>query len=1098
MWSARRCAAALACCVLLLHGCGGFNLETRLPIIKTGNKGAYFGYSVAQHQSLNPNHGVENNWMLVGAPVDNNLQPGTNRSGALHRCPVSTYQDDCEQVITDGRRTIDDAGQLMAPLKEEVKNGQWLGVTVRSQGAGGTVLVCAHRYAKTGLDFVWGFGLCYTFNQTLHYDNTWEFCKGRPTDRGHEQYGFCQAGTSGIILDDDSLVVGSPGAYTWRGTTFATSISSDFLARDKTVYFSPVLDHEATVEKYSYLGMSVTGGHFFGKHMSYVTGAPRSNGTGQVVIFRKNGKSSTMKTEATLQGEQFASSFGYEVIAADLNGDKLPDLIVGAPFYFDKEAGGAVYIFMNSIEKCRLSCTKPIKLTGKPESRFGFAIANVSDLNNDGFDDLAIGAPYEGRGAIYIYLGSKNGLILEPAQIIRAENLSADISTLGYSLSGGLDLDENGYPDLLAGAYESDSVVLLRSRPIVGIRTNVHPERNLVNIDPNGQGCERDREYKHTCFSFQTCCTIEAVKHGQRHGESGKSVRVKYRIDAETFAGNNRKFSRVWFGPDNTTRPSYVERVIQPEMSSTGSLNHCEEHIVYVKENTPDIQSAIKFKLSYSLIQDKPRVPRPGEPVPSLSDYPILNQQEAAKTFTATFQKDCGNNDICESDLHVDAEFQLPKSPEPDTWMLMLGKDQELGLNISVSNHRESAYETQLFVSHPASIGYIGRKVEGNKQLSCNPFNNTLVVCAIGNPFNKGSLANLLLRFNPKHLDDTQTMLEFIVFANSTSQEVEKKDPLHLMAAVVKRAELQITGSARPEQVFYAGEVKGESAIKYYDEVGSRILHTYQVFNKGPWRVATVDIHFEWPYQVANNKRDGKWLLYLAGVPEVESQGGGSCTIKKDLVNPLGFENRPGLDETPLDEVAPQGGNSYSSETNRSDDFPHRRRRREQEMIVRPEAYTDKEGRKHQVVYMNCLLGTAKCFKFVCSVHNLLASQAATVRIRARLWNATLVEDYPKVSFVEISSRAKIHIPPSHAIQQDTSDDETMVSTVAYPELLDQQEAEQVPIWIIVVAVVAGLVLLILLTYVLWKFGFFKRQRPDPTLSGNIEKPRSDNSDLDY
>lgn len=73
------------------------------------------------------------------------------------------------------------------------------------------------------------------------------------------------------------------------------------------------------------------------------------------------------------------------------------------------------------------------------------------------------------------------------------------------------------------------------------------------------------------------------MKHTQRYGESGKRVRVKYRIEAETFAGNNRKFSRVWFGPDNSTRPSYVERIIQPEMSSSGSLNHCQEHIVYVK-----------------------------------------------------------------------------------------------------------------------------------------------------------------------------------------------------------------------------------------------------------------------------------------------------------------------------------------------------------------------------------------------------------------------------------------------------------------------------------------------------------------------------------
>lgn len=108
-------------------------------------------------------------------------------------------------------------------------------------------------------------------------------------------------------------------------------------------------------------------------------------------------------------------------------------------------------------------------------------------------------------------------------------------------------------------------------------------------------------------FSFQTCCTIEAVKHSQRPGEGGKSVRVKYRIEAETFAGNNRKFSRVWFGPDNTTRPSYMERIIQPEMSPTGSLNHCEEHIVYVKVGikimlAPKNFASIPFFLKYNIL----------------------------------------------------------------------------------------------------------------------------------------------------------------------------------------------------------------------------------------------------------------------------------------------------------------------------------------------------------------------------------------------------------------------------------------------------------------------------------------------------------------
>lgn len=34
-----------------------------------------------------------------------NLQPGTNHSGALYRCPITTNLNDCDQVVTDGKRS---------------------------------------------------------------------------------------------------------------------------------------------------------------------------------------------------------------------------------------------------------------------------------------------------------------------------------------------------------------------------------------------------------------------------------------------------------------------------------------------------------------------------------------------------------------------------------------------------------------------------------------------------------------------------------------------------------------------------------------------------------------------------------------------------------------------------------------------------------------------------------------------------------------------------------------------------------------------------------------------------------------------------------
>ena len=74
--------------------------------------------------------------------------------------------------------------------------------------------------------------------------------------------------------------------------------------------------------------MAVTGGRFFGSYMSYAAGAPRSNGHGQVVIFSKDSYSIPIKVALILDGEQFASSFGYELTTADINGDKLVAIFI--------------------------------------------------------------------------------------------------------------------------------------------------------------------------------------------------------------------------------------------------------------------------------------------------------------------------------------------------------------------------------------------------------------------------------------------------------------------------------------------------------------------------------------------------------------------------------------------------------------------------------------------------------------------------------------------------------------------------------------------------------------------------------------------------
>lgn len=162
---------------------------------------------------------------------------------------------------------------------------------------------------------------------------------------------------------------------------------------------------------------------------------------------------------------------------------------MGAPFYFNNTEGGAVYVYYN-LRKClKTTCKYDLKLTGPAESRFGFSMTALGDINRDGYTDIAIGAPYEGIGAIYIYLGSADGLITPASQKIQPK--AEFLSTFGYSLNGGLDMDGNGYPDLVTGAYESDKIFLFRTRQIVDIKVEVVGEE-LKNINPSKKGCNAD------------------------------------------------------------------------------------------------------------------------------------------------------------------------------------------------------------------------------------------------------------------------------------------------------------------------------------------------------------------------------------------------------------------------------------------------------------------------------------------------------------------------------------------------------------------------------------------------------------------------------
>ena len=97
------------------------------------------------------------------------------------------------------------------------------------------------------------------------------------------------------------------------------------------------------------------------------------------------------------------------------------------------------------------------------------------------------------------FQGGPSGLRQKPSQIILASDIPGPpISTLGYSLAGGLDMDFNNHTDLLVGAYESDTVVILRARPVIDIVTWFG--NKTVRINPSKLGCDMDPTSEEVCF----------------------------------------------------------------------------------------------------------------------------------------------------------------------------------------------------------------------------------------------------------------------------------------------------------------------------------------------------------------------------------------------------------------------------------------------------------------------------------------------------------------------------------------------------------------------------------------------------------------------
>lgn len=255
---------------------------------------------------------------------------------------------------------------------------------------------------------------------------------------GSRYFGIAVAGAGDVDGDGyDDVIVSSRSQDSQRGTIYLYAGGPAGTETEPSVSWS---GSEASAG----FGESMTLGDLDGDGLrELIAGAWNevANGIRHTYVFRGSTLGMTASPEIVIDDAD--GDFAPPYAIADVNGDAIDDLVVGAPN--DADYAGAARLYLGAPD--RLESTREIPAPQPSQGDgfgggFGTELAGVGDVDADGLSDVMIGAPGagntygrdDGTGRAYLFLGQTNGLAGEPSLTLVGPDAPA--SRFGSHIAG--------------------------------------------------------------------------------------------------------------------------------------------------------------------------------------------------------------------------------------------------------------------------------------------------------------------------------------------------------------------------------------------------------------------------------------------------------------------------------------------------------------------------------------------------------------------------------------------------------------------------------------------------------------------------------------